>query len=793
MRFISLRTKLTVLLVGLLTTVQIVTFIFVYSATEENVFETTGEQLKYSSEIFMRQLDARSDKLTDSARLLAKDHGFHTAIADNDQATIRSTLVNLRGRIGADRIMLIDNDYHIVTDTFESVNESRPFPYFSVMQYAEDNDKAYSVFKMDGTLHEFVIVPVKAPITIAWIGVGFSINETLLAGLRSRSPLPVDISVLEHNSHVEILATTLDGKGLDDELNIIKTMIPGSPAVYAPGNGSEEFIALNMPLKTDIQVMDNLQVLLQYSLKEAFRPYRPLLLFMVSMTVIGLGASIFAGIILARTLTRPVSQLATAAKLIEGGNYECNLDVKSRDEIGELQKAFKTMQSAISVREQEIRHLAYHDQLTRLPNRLMFENTLHELIREASPNKVRFSIIMIGIESLHEIVNVLGHDIGDQLIKLAGEKLVNEIEEVEILARISSDSFAILLTDCDDNNLRDISDKIARMFSEPMTIEGNNIDVFIDMGAACFPAHSENGKLLIQHADVALFKARQTGEKFVIYDHALDQHQNNLSLMGELRTGILRKEISLYYQPKVDLVEGRISHVEALVRWEHPERGFMPPDQFIPLAESTGNIHSLTRWVLEEAVRQSSQWAEKNIKLGIAVNISASDLLRGNLKKTMASLVTEYQVDPSLIVFEITESALMENPDEAVSVLKDLKNLGLQLSIDDYGTGYSSMEYLKRLPVDELKIDKSFVLDIGHNKTDQIIVKSAIELGHDLGLKIIAEGIEDEITFEFLKSKHCDIGQGYYFSKPLTPDQLERWMIESPWGISNPGTEKQSV
>ncbi|MGD8577397.1 MAG: diguanylate cyclase, partial [Thiohalophilus sp.] len=501
MRFISLRAKLTILIVGLLATVQIITFAFVYSATEENVFDTTRQQLGYSGEIFSRQVEARAEKLTDSARLLAKDHGFHTAIADNDQGTIRSTLVNLKARIEADRVMLIDNEYQVVTDTSESETTRQPFPYVSVMHYAEDNDKAYSVFKLNGSLYEFVIVPIKAPITIAWIGVGFKIDEHLLAGLQSRSPLPVDISVLEHNDHVEILATTLQNRNLGNELAVIKDMPPEAPTVYAPGDGSEEFMALSIPLKTDIQAMDNLQVLLQYSLKEAFRPYRSLLLFMATITVLGLGVSILAGILLARTLTRPVSQLANAAKLIEQGNYDCDLQIKSRDEIGGLQNAFKTMQSAISVREKEIKHLAYHDQLTELPNRLMFENTLQELIRQAAPARTRFSIVMIGVQSLREIVNVLGHDIGDQLIKLAGQRLVTEIEEIEVLARISSDSFAILLMNCDENNLQDISEKIARVFSEPMEIAGNNIDVFVSMGAACFPLHSENGKLLIQHAD----------------------------------------------------------------------------------------------------------------------------------------------------------------------------------------------------------------------------------------------------------------------------------------------------
>lgn len=780
----SLRTKLTFVFVGLLFTVQIITLLFVYNATAEKVYSETSRQLEYTGQIFLRQVDERVNKLTENGRLLAADFGFREAVASDDQATTLSALLNLKNRIQASRVLLIDKQFMNIADTGKTDNQVHPFPYEAVITHAEEHASTYAIIKLDNKLYEFVIIPVKAPITIAWIGIGFVIDDKLLQDLKSLAPLPADISVTENNGHsdINVYASTLAHDTRQQIVESIGNMVPSTPMTY--DSTGDEFIALRISLKSDVPLTEDLHVFLQYSLQKAFAPYRDLLFFMISFTVIGLLGSVMVAVFLARTLTRPVLQLAEATHHIKDGQYNFEFNIKSKDELGQLQSAFKTMQTAISSRENEIKYQAYHDQSTGLANRLMFETTIRERIENAVGSNNYFSIIMIGIQRLHEINYILGHDVSDELIRIIGEHLQDKIDATEVIARISSDTFALLINDDSNHPLIITLENILTLFNKSLCVRDNNIDVFINIGAANYPAHGIDDKLLLQHADVALNKARDTHKKFVVYEESLSQHENHLSLMGELRAGIDRGELCLHYQPQIDIKTQRISHVEALVRWQHPERGFMPPDDFIPLAERTGNIHNLTRWVLAEAISQRGIWASQGLDIGVAINLSANDLLRGSLEETLQDLLAKHKVEASSLVLEITESALMEDPSEAVRILQSLKTMGFVLSIDDYGTGYSSLEYLKRLPIDELKIDKSFIQCVASSKTDQVIVTSAVDLGHKLDLKVIAEGIEDTMSLDYLQHIGCDIGQGYLFSRPLSLEKFNDWLIKSEWGIT---------
>ncbi len=272
-------------------------------------------------------------------------------------------------------------------------------------------------------------------------------------------------------------------------------------------------------------------------------------------------------------------------------------------------------------------------------------------------------------------------------------------------------------------------------------------------------------------------------DHIALYDAEKDSHYaDKLSLMGELRKGIEQGEVVFHYQPKINISTGKISHVEALVRWTHPTRGFISPDDFIPMAEQTGQIQYLTQWGLEEAIKQCRQWRDQNYDINVAINLSAHDLTDNNLPKAIKKLLDKYKVRPEWLVLEVTESAVMKDPDLALYVLYALNGMGLTLSIDDYGTGYSSMSYLKKLPVQEIKIDKSFVLNLATNNEDEIIVKSTINLGHNLGLKVTAEGVEDEKSYKMLKDFGCDLAQGYLFSKALPASELEHFIESSPYG-----------
>jgi len=312
----------------------------------------------------------------------------------------------------------------------------------------------------------------------------------------------------------------------------------------------------------------------------------------------------------------------------------------------------------------------------------------------------------------------------------------------------------------------------------PLMIEGQIVDVGASIGIVSYPINGTDMNTLLRRADVAMYTAKRANLGFALYDERDDQHSaERLSLMSELRQAVERDELKLYYQPKVDLATRSVKYVEALVRWDHPTRGFISPDEFIPFAEQTGYIKVISRWVIDRAVRQCGLWRAMGLELDVSINVSARDLINSGLPETVDRILKKYDVSPRWIWIEITESAILDDPNHAIETLDRLHALGVRLSVDDFGTGYSSLSYLKRMPVDELKIDKSFVIGMADDGDDEIIVRSTIDLGHNMGLKVVAEGVESEAMLERLKVLRCDLAQGFHVSRPLPPEDLERWLV----------------
>ena len=324
-----------------------------------------------------------------------------------------------------------------------------------------------------------------------------------------------------------------------------------------------------------------------------------------------------------------------------------------------------------------------------------------------------------------------------------------------------------------------VATRLLKALEEPIVVEGQVVDVGASIGIVSCPENGTDMNALLRRADVAMYSAKRTNSGFAIYDERDDQHSaERLSLMSELRQAVERDELTLYYQPKVDLATHAVKYVEALVRWEHPTRGFISPDEFIPFAEQTGYIKSISRWVAEKAIEQCAKWHALGMDLKVSINVSARDLMHAELPETLEALLRKYNVEPCWLWIEITESAIMDDPNHAIATLDQLHALGMRLSIDDFGTGYSSLSYLKRMPVDELKIDRSFVMGMADDKDDETIVRSTIDLGHNMGLKVVAEGVENEAVLDHLKLLRCDLAQGYHVSRPLPPHKLESWLSE---------------
>ncbi|MBV9472221.1 MAG: bifunctional diguanylate cyclase/phosphodiesterase, partial [Solirubrobacterales bacterium] len=383
------------------------------------------------------------------------------------------------------------------------------------------------------------------------------------------------------------------------------------------------------------------------------------------------------------------------------------------------------------------------------------------------------------LDRFKEINDTLGHHYGDELLRELGPRLAQAVGPQGLVARLGGDEFAILPSERTDDPM--VLERVAaRLFTsvqQPFKVDELTLEVGASLGIARFPDDGEDSHALLRCADIAMYAAKEAQSEYKLYSADQDQHsKRRLSVLSDMRHALVSDEIVVHYQPIVDLDERRVRGAEGLVRWQHPEFGLIPPAGFVQTVEQTGLIGPLTRYVLEQAIAQCAQWRREGKELSVAVNLSARNLLDRDLPKAIERMLSQYSVPPEALQLEITESMIMSDPDRALAIVTRLSGLGVRMSVDDFGTGYSSLANLRRLPIDELKIDRSFVSPMLQDESDLIIVRSTINLGHDLGLTIIAEGVEDRETLERLAALGCDLAQGYHLSKPMAPDAFDSWL-----------------
>ncbi|MDP9407699.1 MAG: EAL domain-containing protein [Actinomycetota bacterium] len=429
-----------------------------------------------------------------------------------------------------------------------------------------------------------------------------------------------------------------------------------------------------------------------------------------------------------------------------------------------------------------LQRASLHDELTGLPNRRLLADRTGQALRSASRRAERCGVLVLDLDRFKEINDTLGHAYGDALLKQLAERLTGVLREQDTLARLGGDEFALLLPGLHSTeDAAAAAQRVLDAIAEPFVVDDVTLDVEGSIGIAVAPDHGRDADVLMRCADVAMYEAKQAMSGVELYDPQRDTNTPlRLALLGDLRRALETDELYLHYQPKVELASGQVSGVEALLRWQHPVRGLVPPGDFIPVAEGTGLIHRLTMRTLELAVRQGADWSRAGRPLQIAVNLSARLLLDEQLPAAIRVLLEQHGLHPRLLRLELTESAVMTDPARALTVLQALRDVGVYLSIDDFGTGYSSMAYLKRLPVDELKVDRSFVMDMQDNDSDAVLVRSAIDLGHNLGLTVVAEGVEDAGTLHALDGLGCDVIQGFHLARPMSAEQVDVWRGAQP-------------
>lgn len=761
----SLRRRIVWVFVSLLVLVMGMVLVLVKTGSERIVTAEAQRDLTISVGVFRRLLDQNQRQLETAANVLSSDFAFREAVATSDRATIRSVIVNHARRIHAAVMMVIDNDGRLIA-TSDGDDMARTFPFPDLLAAAESAGASAGFRQMaDGRLYQVQLVPVMAPRRLAWVALSFRLDDhwthdlAALAGpevsiVRAGPPSILLASSLEARKRAA-LAAALSHAAVDrlDGTRYQSTRLP-------LGGGIEA--VLQLPV-------DKVSALFDVLLEQ--------LAAVVAGAVVlfGLGS-----IILARRIVRPISELSAATRRMSEGDYGTALVMGRRagnDEIAQLAGSFEQMRHGIASREESIARLAYRDSLTDLPNRTRFMEAFDGMADGAEA-----VVAVLNIDRFAMINNALGYAVGDRLLRAAGQRLAALVPPSGIVARLWGGHFAILLKDADSTAARAFADAALRALRDPITLDGQRLDIGGSIGVALHPQDGLDGSTLLRRAEAAMAAARQRHSSlaFVTEIGAEPPHEQ-LSLIGDMRAALENGEFMLAYQPKLALASGRIVAAEALLRWRHPERGMVPPVRFIPFAEQTGFIREITPWVLKTAIRQLAAWHAAGLDIAVSANLSTLDLLDPGLPGFVERLLREHDVPSMRLCLEITESALMDDPASALARLAELADLGVKLSIDDYGVGQASLAYLKSLPVNELKLDRSFIDGIDASPRNAAIVRSTIMLSHALGLSVVAEGVETQAELDWLRANGCDVVQGYRIARPLDAALVHDWI--AAWAL----------
>jgi diguanylate cyclase (GGDEF)-like protein len=771
----SLQTRILSLLVLLTLVVQAGGFVLINTVGLAAARKTATEELNAGALVFTRLLEQDTHRLLQGARLLSADYAFREVIGTGDAGTINSVLVNHGKRIDADVMMLIGLDQRVAADALGDT-AGQPFPFRHLLDKAQVAQQASSMVLLHGRLYELVIVPVMAPTPIAWVAVGFAVDDSLVRDLQRLTRLEVSFLTRQAEEPWRLQASTLlesDRKALQQDMAAerFSQVDPESNAVTSD-------VAVTRQLHLPAREGDEVIAVLQEPLGVVLEPFRRLQQRLALISLLAVAVSVVASLMIAGGIARPVRDLARVARRIAAGNYSVLPPATRRDEIGALVASFRTMQNGLVARETRIMELAYRDTLTGLPNRTLYSDRLDLALKYASRMKTRLAVLLMDLDHFKYVNDTLGHPIGDLLLREVAARLQRVVDRpTDTVARLGGDEFAILLQGDGVDEARQVAGEIVRALEKQMTLEGHLVDVRASVGIAAYPEHGSVAATLLRHADIAMYEAKRTNLQIAVWDDSYDRHSSErLSLMTDLRKAVDENELALVYQPKVALRAGTEHSVEALVRWQHPERGLVSPIEFIPFAEQTGYIRAITRWVLARAIAQCAAWRGSGVAINVAVNLSARDLIDEELPEHFASLLDRHDCAAPWITLEITESAIFDDPGRATENLRRLHELGCRLSVDDYGTGYSSLAYLRRLPLDELKIDKTFVTGMTRDAGDTVIVRSTIELAHNMGLKVVAEGVEHETTLDQLRALGCDAAQGFFIARPMAANEIAAWL-----------------
>ncbi|TVP53791.1 MAG: bifunctional diguanylate cyclase/phosphodiesterase [Halomonadaceae bacterium] len=749
-------------------TLVIVTSVSIAGLMMLNLFEEekarADRQLEVAENVARQTIESRTQLVTSSLEVVVQDFGFKSAMASRDLATITSALENHAARAGADLAMLTDAEGQLIAN-LQGLDNNTPLPFQQLLDEAHRLGAASQMHTWQEEAYQILIVPVRGPGIRGWLVAGFQLNDGFAGFISKLTQTDILFTRGSHPGE-RLLAGSLDESLLEvamgGEANSSKDLF----------NGSRYFtrsIVLGGPPELPI----NLLVLTDRA--DAMGSYYRLALETLILVLIALTVAALLVLLTARALVRPVLELADFAVNIGDQRDVTPPPNRGGGEISLLRRALINMRLRIINRENRITHSAYHDDLTGLPNRKFIERQLQSAFEQQREQ------ILLGfsIGDFHAINETLGFHIGDQLIIATALRLKGLLPPSGTIARTGGKEFIALLPAMEENPLQQLITTLRSHCESSMLVNESPIKPQLIIAALTLPQDAQSLDEVRRRINLTLKNAEHNGQRFAVYESGGDElHLRELRLIRDLELAIEQGDLYMNYQPKIELKNMAFVQVEALVRWRHPELGFINPEEFITLAERSGQTQELTHFIMGQIARDSAAWHRDLPHIGVAINLSALDLGDSHLPDTIESLFSDWHDRMDRLTFEITESALMQDAGTALNTLHRLRKIGVNLSVDDFGTGYSSLAQLRQLPVTELKIDKSFVLKLNTQSQDQLIVKSTIELAHSLGLSVVAEGIENEPSLRMLQSWGCEKAQGFFMARPMPGDQLMPWADE---------------